>query len=242
MKNVKNPIVGIATHAHSVVDFDVHFNHCFAMQHWVQKYDLKMIGYKGLMAADARELTCETAIEEGCENVFFLDADHFIPVETLDYLMESKDEAIVSGLICRRWHPYDQIVWGKDDKKDTYIPANLGLDGKLYEVGVCAFGCTLINLKKLQKLEKPWFRDTCDKGADGVHNNIRSDVNLCDMFRAKGEKVWIDTRVLIGHEGARLAIYPQNAEYIRNFLYGYKESFKLREGQTGKYSLCSRLL
>lgn len=242
MEKEKKPIIGIATHAHSVIDFDMHFNHSVMLERWGAKHDISMLGYKGLMAADARELSCNVAIEQGCTHIFFLDADHIIPEETMDYLLESKDEAIVSGLICRRFYPFEQVVWGKIDRTDTYVAANLKLDGNIYEVGVCAFGCTLINLEKLKELEKPWFRDTCKRNDEGNLRNVRSDINICNLFRANGEKVWIDTRILVGHAGVNLIVYPQNADDLKNFHHQYQESFKLREGQVGKYKTLSRIL
>lgn len=234
--------IAIATHAHSVIDFDVHFNHLRMVSQWAKNHKIILLGYKGLCAAEAREMVCHTAIEQKCSHVFFLDADHLVPPETLDFLLENKDESMVSGLICRRHHPFDQVIWGKDDKTGQYLCAELDLDGKVYEVGVCAFGCTLINLKKLQDLEEPWFRDTCEKKSDGKYRNVRSDVQLCDAFRADGEKVWVDTRVLVGHLGMSFVIYPQNAADMRNFRHQYVESFKLRESQQGSYAISARIL
>ncbi len=246
MKNEKKPEqklkIGFATHAHSVVDYDVHFNHMSIMKDWATLFDIELLGYKGLMAADARELICDIAIEQKCTHIFFLDADHFIPTEALEYLLEMKDEAMVSGLIARRFHPFEQVAWGKDDDTNEYISARVPLDGKIYEVGVCAFGCTLINMTKLQKLEKPWFRDTCEIMADGKRHNMRSDINLCDMFRSNGEKVWIDTRVLVGHEASNLIVYPQNAADLKAFKFQYNESLKLKVGEHGKYLTPARLI
>lgn len=243
---MKNPqkdfVVGLATHAHSSVDFDVHYNHMSVLQEWVQEYGIKLLGYKGLLAAQARELICETAIDEGCDSLLILDADHLIPVDTLPFLLENKDEAIVSGLICRRFHPFEQVAYGKIDVRGTYVPIEIPLDGKIYEVGVCAFGCTLINMSKLQKLEKPWFRDSCDKDHEGHHRNIRSDINLCNAFRENGEKAWIDTRVLVGHVGNNVVVHPQNARFMRCIKPLYDDSFGLRINQQGMYNMFERTL
>jgi len=238
----KKTKICIATHAHWAVDFDVHFNHMKSLMEWRAKYDIQLIGYKGLLAAEARELICERAVGIGGTHVFFLDADHFIPETTLDCLMETSDQAIVSGLICRRFHPFGQVVWMKDKKTGGYASVELNLTGDIYEVDVCAFGCTLINLKKLQELEKPWFRDTCEKKFDGKLGNVRSDINLCDMFRENGEHVFVDTRILIGHLGTNVIVYPQNAHWLNNLAYSYTDSFELKQGQIGTYSIMPRLL
>ena len=242
-EGVRGLRIGVGVHAHWVVDFDVYFNHSYIFQHWVQKYDIWMMGYKGLLAADARELMVGTAIEQGCSHLLVLDADHIIPEALLDLLLESKDEAMVSGLVCRRFYPFDQVAYGKIDRDDSFIPIEVDMNGSVYEVGACAFGCTLINLEKIQKLEKPWFRDTCEKRKDGSYRNMRSDINLCDAFRAAGEKVWIDSRVLVLHVGSNILVSPQNHKFLKNIKPVYEDSFKLREGMgTGFYKLPSRLL
>ena len=234
--------IGVATHAHEMVDFDVHFNHCQCIQQWSHEFPISLIGYKGLLAADARELIMDKAVELNCSHVFILDADHIVPLSTLTYLLESKDEAMVSGLINRRYHPFGQVAWGKNDKTGEYLSVDIPIDGRTYEVGVCAFGCTLINVEKIQKLEKPWFRDTCVINPAGKLNNVRSDINLSNAFRANGEKVWIDTRVLVGHRASSLYVYPQNAKDMENFRHTYEESFKLKREQKGDYIVVPRIL
>lgn len=235
MENEKKPKVAIATHAFENVDFDVHFNHLYAIAHWVSKYEIHFIGRRGMLAADARNLIVEQAIERKCEHLFILDADHLITENTLPLLMENKEEAIVSGLVCKRLHPYPQVVWLKD-KDGMYVEFPLPLDGCLAEVAIGPFGCTLINMKKLQELEPPYFRDTCRKTSTGELKNFRSDVNLSNAFREKGHKVWVDTRVLVGHLGGKKVIFPQNAGYYAATDEIADELVKLREGMSGDHA------
>jgi len=239
---MSDKIIGIATHAHWAVDFDVSFNHKKMVASWRAKHNMILLGYKGLLAAEAREIICDQAVKEKCTHIFFLDADHIIPELTLDYLLETSDQAIVSGLVCRRFHPFGQVAWMKDPKTGGYGSIELDLTGDIYEVGVCAFGCTLINMQKLQELEKPWFRDTCVKKLDGKLANMRSDINLCDMFTANGEHVYIDTRVLVGHLGTNVIVYPQNAHWLNNIAFAYEDSVKLKKGQEGNYVTIPRML
>ena len=228
-EQVKREHVAIAMHAHSIVDFNVYFNHMFAIAHWAQLFDITFLGLKGLQAADARNMMVDMAMERRIKYLLFLDADHFVDKTMLPFLMENKHEAMVSGLICKRGHPYDQVGWFIT--KDGFAPIDLPMNGDVVEVGICAFGCTLINLMKISKLHKPYFRDTCDD------RNVRSDVNLCLAFRDAGEKVFIDTRVLVGHACQPRAVYPQNAEYLRSITVVDGMTVKLREGMEGNYTL-----
>jgi len=241
MTEQQNAAVGpiaICTHVFNNVDFSVYFNHLYCIAHWAQKYELVFIGKSGLQAAQARNAIIERCFAQKCTHALFLDGDHFIPVETLDCLMETGDQAMVSGLVCKKGERFQQVAFEireDENKKQQFYAVTLPLDGRVYETSVCAFGCTLINLEKLKKLKKPYFRDTCEQDANGKLVNIRSDVNLCLMFREIGEKVWIDTRVLVGHLGVPSIVYPQSAELFHKLKVIEGEVGKLREGQTGHY-------
>lgn len=234
--------IGICVHSYDKVNFNEYFNHLWCIAHWAQKYELAFIGKPGLDAASARNTIIDRAIERKCTHVLFMDEDHFFPRETLDCLYEAATQnpsaAMVSGLVCKKGESYQQVCWEVREAKDgvQYYAVTLPLDCKTYQVHVCAFGCTLISLEAIQKLKKPYFRDTCIPGLEGIEVNVRSDVNLCLAFKEIGEKVFVDTRVLIGHDDGRgNAIYPQNAGEIAHLRELNKVSYKLKEGQSGYY-------
>lgn len=232
--------IAICVYAFNTVDFDIYFNHIYAAACWSRDFELMFIGRGGLSAADARNMIIDKAFEKGCSHALFLDADHIIPIETLPYLLESmqaSEAAMVSGVVCKKGEQFQQVCWEVREVggKKEYYHVTLPLDGKLYEVSVGAFGCTLIDLKKIKKLKKPYFRDTCEEQPDGTKVNIRSDINICNMFRENGETIWTDTRVLVGHMGVRGVVYPQGAELFDKLKYLEGEARKLKEGQQGKY-------
>lgn len=224
--------IAICTHVFDNVDYDVYFNHMHCVSKWAKEYELVFVGKKGLGAAQARNAIIERCFKQECSHAFFLDGDHFVHVDSLPYLLETKDAAMVSGVICKKGEDFQQVAWEihEVEGKDQYFQVTLPLDGLIYQVSVCAFGCTLVNLSMLKKLKKPYFRDTC---VDGI--NIRSDVNLCCAFRDIGEKVWVDTRVLVGHRGKSRIIYPQNALFWERTRALEVQATMLRSDQKGVY-------
>jgi hypothetical protein len=232
--------IGVIIHSYDSVPFDTYFNHLYCATHWGRRFDLVWVGKSGLDAALARQALVERAIGERCSHALFLDEDHLLPKETLECLWESRECAIVSGLVCKKGEGFPQIAWevhGAKRDEERYYMVTLPLDGSVYETTIPAFGCTLVNLEKLQKLEKPWFRDTCEAGADGVPINVRSDINLGLAFRRIGEKCRIDTRVLVGHMLTQYhsVVWPQSAEQMKQLKELEAGSPKLREGQRGFY-------
>jgi len=235
LKKLNKRPIALATHVFNNVDFDVYFNHLYCMREWSQKYELILLGLKGLQAATARENLTNLALEHDCSHILFVDGDHKMPAELLDILWQSKDCAMVSGLVNKKGEEFQQVGWGSM-KDGRYVQLDLPINGQVFEVQVCAFGCTLINLDILKKkLKPPYFRDTCEKGPDSELHNVRSDVNLCNMFRKAGELVKIDTRVIIGHDGISITIYPQNAKLIKKCLEMIEDGKELKQSQTGFY-------
>ena len=233
-KKVEKPKIAICSHVFNHISFDVYFNHIWCIANWTKDFDLIFIGKGGLNSAQARNGMIERCLEHDVTHAFFMDGDHYFPSDALKLLYELKDEAMVSGLVCKRGEQFQQVGWVVD-KDGLYHVLELPLDGQTYEVGICAFGCTLINLEKLKKLKQPYFRDTCGPDVEGNLKNMRSDVNLCNAFRDIGQKVWTDTRVLIGHEGIPCTIYPQNSATFRDLKRIEVEARKLSEGQQGTW-------
>lgn len=237
MAEKKKYRIAICTHAFESVNFSVYYNHMYCLGSWSKEFDLALIGKKGLDAAVARNQMVDLAKERECTHMFFVDADHILPPEALPLLMENADEAMTSALVCKKGEGFPQVAWlvNGEGLGRKYLATNLPLDGQIYEVGACAFGCTLINMEKLLRLNKPYFRDTCE-GMPGEKDptNIRSDINLCNAFREQlKEHIFVDTRVLIGHYGYSDVIYPQNAEIHARLVQSIHDTRLLREGQQG---------
>lgn len=234
----KKPLrIALCTHAFNSVDFRVYFNHLWCIAHWAKTFDIVFCGKKGLDSATARNQLVEKAIQTECTHLFFMDADHLFPLETLDCLTQWKDEAIVSGLVCKRGEGYSQVCFNKNGQ--NYIPTELPLDGNCHQVAICAFGCTLVSMHHLLKLKKPFFRDICRDVPNGDPYNFRSDIVLCEAFGEIGEKCFVDTRVLIGHHGIDREVYPQNAKVMAQMDQMELEQRKLKSDQKGFFYACT---
>lgn len=198
-------VVGIGLPVDSMVSPTVYFNHLAAIASWKTGYDLMLLGSQKMKITKAREFIANQAIAMGCSYLLFIDSDHIVPCNMLKLLMENKDAAMVSGLICKRLYPYEQVIFRYD--KAMQLQACLTNEkDKIYSVDVCAMGCTLINLQKLKLLRKPFFTD----------GHFRHDINLCLKFRNElGAKILVDTRVPIGHVGEPEIVYPDNAQILR---------------------------
>lgn len=198
-------IIGIGLPVAEVIHPTVYFNHLAAVASWKSRYKLLLLGTHKMKITKAREHITTQAIRMGCSHLLFLDSDHIVPDNMLNLLMENKKAAMVSGLICKRAFPYEQVAF-KYDKNKRLQACMTNEATKIYSVDACAMGCTLINLQLLQLINKPYF----------ANGHFRHDINLCLRLRNEiGAKILVDTRVTVGHMGEPEIIYPNNAQLLR---------------------------
>ena len=193
--------IGLGLHFQDTVHTTVYLNHLTAFCGWAKRYEIALAGVRRVKVAQARNLIVQELLKQGCTHWLSIDDDHIIPDNMLDLLVESADAGMVSGLVCKRGYPFELVAF-KDVADIGLRPAYFLPDTGVHEVAVCAFGCTLINLKALEGVPTPWFVDTPEH---------RSDVNFCTKVRDAGLKILVDTRVSIGHMCNPQVITPQLA-------------------------------
>ena len=205
----ENSKIGWMIHTYGPIDPSVYSNHMGVVMNWVQTHKMCFLGLDGDRTADARNILINTAQEIGCTHVLVIDSDHILPVGMLDALCNCEGE-IVSGLITRRKPPYAQVGFIKNPKGEGYLNVNIPIDGRSYFVDIPAMGCTLIDIKVFDKLEKPYFRDTSGLDLEGNIYNRRSDFNFFKNCGELGFKMVIDTRIQVGHLMDKKPMYPSD--------------------------------
>lgn len=201
--------VCIGVHSTEVVLTEIYLNHMAMAARWAKACEIVIIGTEKVKNAKARNVIAEEAIKQECTHWLALDTDHLVRENLLPLLLEHKDAAMVSGLICKRAFPFSIVGFKSPKGQKRLVPIYLEPNTGVREVDGCAMGCTLINLKLLQELEKPWFFDLKTK---------RSDLNLCKAFREKGHPIYIDTRAIVGHVVNAPVIWPDQATSMRKLV------------------------
>jgi len=197
-------IIGVGLPIAEIVHPKVYYNHLAAVAEWKSRFQLHIIGIEGMKITRARNEIAAVAISRGCTHLLFIDSDHILPPRMLSMLMENQDAAMVSGLIHKRLYPYEQVAFVDNGKGKLEMA--LLKDNTVMEVDACAMGCTLINLKQLQMLGRPYFSD----------GYFRHDINLCLKFKRElGGRILVDSRIHIGHVGGEEIVYPENVEFLR---------------------------
>lgn len=200
--------IAVLVHTDGHIDPRIYSNHVAVFSEWAKQYNVVFISLDKAKVAEARNILVEKAIEMQCTHCLFIDSDHIIDSKMLPYLLGNTDASAVSGLVVKTSDAHDQVGFVDSDDGFFSHQVELPLDGKSYKVDACAFGCTLIDLKVFDDIEKPYFKDTTIRGEDGKLYSRRSDMNFCKDLRKLEKTIRIDTRVLIGHMGKPEIFYP----------------------------------
>lgn len=209
--------IAIAIHGMDFVGFRPYVNHLGMIAHASQNFELSLISVCGTRITQARNAIVDKIEEMGCEYLFFLDTDHIVPDNCLDLLMQSmKVASCVSGLICRRRDTMDQIGFLK--KEDAFVKISMESGKGVYSVDICAFGCTLIDVRVFKELESPVFKNETRIKKDGKSFELRSDSLFCEQLKAIGKTIMIDSRVVVGHIGESIVVWPDNCKELKKLV------------------------
>lgn len=141
--------------------------------------------------AGLRNGIVESALEMGCTHLFMADVDQTYERDTIPRLL-SHNKDIVGGIICRRYMPFDPLLFKGDI--GCYEPIENWQEGDLVEVDATGTGCLLYNMDVFRKLPAPWFQFGGTKD-----DPIGEDFYFCSEARKAGFQIFVDTGCKIGH-------------------------------------------
>lgn len=191
-----------------VVDYQAHESFqdvCFELKEYEQRSNYKFFksGVGRLLVSYVRERFADFALQHGFDYIFFMDDDHIYPRNIFELLQKYVDKYDIIAPVCfQRDEPYWPVMWrGKllrNKEKGGYtIDREYILDfkkGDLIEPDTIGFGCCIVRVDLLKKMEKPWFFTSSAVGEDIV---------FCLKAREIGAKIIVDTNIEAPHLGER---------------------------------------
>lgn len=166
-------------------------------------YDLDSCGnelafefVKGYDCARARNEIVRLALEGGFDYIFMVDADMYVPQDTLKKMLEHPTE-ICLGLCPRKNTKDGQTCiykMGQVNYKNAYTYHDIPKNKRIVVHGG-GLACALIKVEIFKHLTYPWFRYVTYQ--DG--SELSEDLYFCSQAKANGYKIYVDTRVRCGH-------------------------------------------
>lgn len=147
-----------------------------------------------LMVAYSREKFAEAAIDANFDYIFYIDDDHIYPTKLFESLEKYLTEYdIVAPLCVQRKHPYypvmykskfEQKPYGVEYSNEFYTDFK---KGDLVNPDAIGFGCAIVKVDLLKRMEQPWFFSMTPIGED-----ILFSMKATKQY---GAKIVVDTNV-----------------------------------------------
>ena len=168
----------------------------------------------------ARNAIVEGAYQLSADYLFFIDDDHIIDWESVNYPTEKYEFiqrlishmendpklGLVGALYYHRGGQCKPVLLIKEEGGFRYLRDD-EITGALQEVDIQGGGCMLIRMKALDYVGAPWFEAEVEQG---------TDFQICGKLKKAGFKVACDTSIEIGHiANERKIITSQNRHIVQ---------------------------
>ena len=148
----------------------------------------------GQSPAKSRNILAETAIDNGCTHVLFLDDDMILPKDTLMRLL-AHDKDVVTALYLLRTFPHYPAMFDKKYDSGKCRFAFLTPEKKgLIPIVNGGLGCVLISVNVFKALEKPWVRL-----AEIAKDEWCDDIGFFNRVSEAGFDIFCDLDTKVGH-------------------------------------------
>lgn len=173
----------------------------------------------GVFYGQCMQLMLEDLVRQGADYAVTIDFDSLFSANDLRRLlhwcMDREDIDAIAGMQARRGK---KVMLGTAPGGEQTGPdeKTIQWDGKPIQATTAHFGLTVIDLRKLATVPKPWF--WAQPNADGSWEGNKTDDDVYFWFKWKeaGHSVYIDPGVRLGHVEEMVSIHDEkmNVQHI----------------------------
>lgn len=158
---------------------------------------------------EIRNQLVQSAQEQNCSHILFLDTDHYHSPQTIKKLL-SHELPIVSGLSFLRTPPHEPVMMKGEINAFSFI--NEWEENSLVQVDATGAASLLVDMEVFDKLKKPYFQFLENPNPNILHK-IGEDVAFCLKAKEAGYKIFVDTSCQNDH----LSQIKINQDYWENW-------------------------
>lgn len=151
----------------------------------------------GCYIQDNRYNLAQTAIREGCDKLFFLDADMIVDSDAINKLL-ALNKPFVGAAYNMRGLPTATNVKTVNEEGKVVSWDLDKMPKEPFKTHAVPTGCMLIDIPTLLQIPQPWFQVTHKE--DGSLDR-GEDVWFSEQAQRAGFEVWCDPTIGIGHIG-----------------------------------------
>lgn len=162
----------------------------------------------GVYYGQCMQIMLEDLVSKDVDYVLTIDFDSMFTAEHVQRLLNliASDDNIDAITAVQPKRGCGAILAAMD--KETTMVWN----GRPVKVTSAHFGLTVIDLKKLAELPKPWFHAQPDKDGRWTDDKIDDDVWFWKQWREAGNSIYVDPGCRLGHLEEMVTVYSPTME------------------------------
>jgi len=159
---------------------------------------------KSTIIHSARAILVQSAMDNDCTHILFLDSDLTFPPNTLNRLIAHHQPFVCATYVKR--HPPHELL-GKPNEEAAKYKQSVKPMGVI-QMEEVPLGCALISLRVFDRLPRPHFSYVC---GPTPADDISEDIGFCRAVRASGESIYCDPTLSreLGHLTTKAMRLPQ---------------------------------
>lgn len=208
----KKIAISIPNEGHTLPEaYDNHLVFSYRMgrleKHWETvkrnpRYEIYWHSVGRILTPYAREILVKNALKDGMDYILMYDDDMLLPPDMFERMVEDMEEHpeidVLAPLAFTRNPPHKAVIYRVEEgyDKDRHVPYYMNQfveeypKNELVECHAVGFGAVLINMRIVKKMTPPYFFTTTATG---------EDIYFCYQARKLGARIFMDTRIKLGH-------------------------------------------
>ena len=196
MKKIK-PKVMVAVPCMEKIDWETVLA-LFNLPRGTKNAEVHFVPHSGSLVYNARNIFCNTAVQEDYDYIMFIDSDMIFPANVIDKLLAL--DADVATAVCygragnHNPQVYVEMQPATKDNPNTVSRRPDSVEG-VFEIRACGMACCLVGVGLIKEMQSRGINPFEPFG------NLGEDFSFCVRAQALGAEMYADGTIPIYHKG-----------------------------------------
>ena len=188
---------------------------------------IKLIVSGGVFYQQAMQQMLENAYKDNLDAVICVDMDSIFSAKHITRLLsrcfsDSSIDALAS-LQARRGMINPLMSVDHNAKPGETL--EIKINGDPIKVRTAHFGLTVIKIKSLEGVAKPWFLHKPDENGEYGDGRVDADIWFWRQWENASRSVYVDPTVSIGHQEEMVSYYDDDMNHCTTYPTEYRKAF-----------------
>lgn len=183
------------------------------IQHALQDVGIPLSISGGVYYGQCMQIMLEDLLARPIDYVLTVDFDSIFVAKHVQRLLSiiAQEDEIDAVAACQPRRGGGAIM------ASNYKNQEIGWTGKPIRVRTAHFGLTVIDLRKLENVPKPWFHSSPAPGGGWGEGSIDDDVSFWNAWEQAGNSLFLDPGCRLGHLEEMITVFDSGLNLVHQY-------------------------